>query len=103
VRAAWHSELRSYMIAGAAKGRWVAIERVVDAAVPQAQARRRKLAAASIRYHLSASTWHYYRFVFRFTIDEAIEAVEEVIDAQLASLGKPRATRNPPTRRVGRR
>ena len=37
---------------------------------PNAPEARRKIAAANIRYFLSGTTWHYYRFVFRFTLGE---------------------------------
>jgi AcrR family transcriptional regulator len=88
IRAAWHSELRSRIIATQARQRWQAIRRLVDAAAPRARERTRKLAAAGIRYYLSASTWHYYRFVFQFTPQETIEAAETAIELQLAALAR---------------
>jgi AcrR family transcriptional regulator len=86
VRAAWHSELRQHMIGTDAKERWQAIRHLLDAAAPRAPERRRKLAAATLRYHLSATTWHYYRFVFRLTLEETVEAAEMVVEQQLAAL-----------------
>lgn len=104
VRASWHSELRSHLIARASADRWVAIGKLIDAFAPHAPASRRKLATASIRYHLTASTWHYLRFVLRLTSGEAVECVEQVIALQLAALmRKPRGTRSSPTSPVAKR
>lgn len=87
VRAAWHSELRQHVIGTDAKQRWQAIRKLLDAAAPRAPERRRKLAAATLRYQLSATTWHYFRFVFGFTLPETIEAAELVVQQQLVALG----------------
>lgn len=84
IRAAWHSELRAHIIANQAKQRWVAIRKVIDGELPRASEQRRKIAAALIRYQLSATTWHYYRFVFRFSLEDSIEAAETVVRQQLA-------------------
>jgi AcrR family transcriptional regulator len=86
IAAAWHSELRAHVIATQAKERWVAIRKLLDSVAPAAPERRRKLAAATMRYHLSATTWHYYRFVLRLTLAETIEATETVIAQHLREL-----------------
>ncbi|MBK6008987.1 TetR family transcriptional regulator [Ramlibacter ginsenosidimutans] len=95
IRAAWHSELRQHMIAKEAKERWLGIRKVLDAVAPRAPERRRKLAAATLRYHLSATTWHYFRFVLLLPLEDTIEAAELLVDQQLAGLaGKaPRPSR----------
>lgn len=87
VRSAWHSELRQHVIGTDAKERWQAIRKLLDAAAPRAPERQRKLAAATLRYQLSATTWHYFRFVFGFTLPETIEAAEMVVRQQLGALG----------------
>ena len=83
IRAAWHSDLRSHIIANQAKQRGVAIRKVLDGALPRAPEQQRRIASALIRYQLSATTWHYYRFIFRLTLDDSIEAAETVVRQQL--------------------
>jgi AcrR family transcriptional regulator len=103
VRASWHSELRSYMIAAVARERWVAISRLIDSIAPHAPAQQRRLVAASVRYHLTASTWHYYRFVMGLTLQDTIAGVEQLIAMQLAALERPAGRpRRPPTPRVAK-
>jgi len=83
IRAAWHSDLRSHIIANQAKQRWVAIGKVLDRELPRAPVQQRRIASALIRYQLSATTWHYYRFIFRLTLEDSIEAAETVVRQQL--------------------
>src|SRR5262249_43078014 len=45
------------------------------ATAPVAVGRGRKLVAATLRYLLSATSWHYYRTVLGFTMEESIDAV----------------------------
>ena len=91
ISAAWHSELRQHVIGKEARERWIGIRKVVDAAAPRAPERRRKVAAATLRYHLSATTWHYYRCVMQLPQEETIEAGEMVVEQVLAGLaGKGR-------------
>ena len=87
ISAAWHSELRQHVIAREARERWVGIRKVIDSAAPRAPERRRKVAAATLRHHLSATTWHYYRFVMQLPLDETIEAAEMVVEQVLAGVG----------------
>jgi AcrR family transcriptional regulator len=87
IRAAWHSELRQHIIGKEANERWLGIRKVLDAAAPRAPERRRRLAAATLRYHLSATTWHYFRFVLQLPLEDTIEAAEMLVDQQLAGLG----------------
>lgn len=87
ISAAWHSELRQHVIAKEARDRWVGIRKVLDAAAPRAPERRRRVAAATLRHHLSATTWHYLRFILDLPPDETIEAAEMVVDQVLAALG----------------
>ncbi len=87
-RAALHSELFDRMRLTAAQERWRAISALVDAFAPQRSERDRKLAAANIRYLLSATTWHYYRYYFNFSLKDSIGAAEQAIAQFLAGLGQ---------------
>jgi AcrR family transcriptional regulator len=84
--AALHSELFHRMRETEARVRWKAIGQVVDQAAPRQSERVRKIAATNIRYWLSATTWHYYRFYFGFTLEESIAAAETAIRDHLAGL-----------------
>jgi AcrR family transcriptional regulator len=86
MRAALHSELYDRMRETAARARWEAVRRIVDAHAPGRSDGERKIASANIRYYLSASTWHYYRFYFDFTLEEAIRAAESSIRQSLDGL-----------------
>jgi AcrR family transcriptional regulator len=90
VRAALHSELFHRMRETGAKTRWVAIISAIDEAAPERDRGERKIAAANIRYFLAASTWHYYRFYFGFSLKETIACAEAAIGQALDSLEKPR-------------
>jgi AcrR family transcriptional regulator len=85
--AALHTELFHRMRETQAKARWAAVRKVVDAAAPRRSERERKIAAANIRYYLAASTWHYYRFYFNFTLEESIACAEAAIRNALGGLG----------------
>ena len=87
-KAALHSELFPRMRDTQAKRRWVAVCKVIDAHVPRRSERDRKLAAANIRYFLSATTWHYYRFYFDFSLEETIACAEIAIRQAIEGLGK---------------
>jgi len=86
MKASLHSELSDHMRAGEAKQRWIAVGKLIDAYAPRAAEQRRKIASANIRYYLSGSTWHYYRFVFRFTLDDTIACAEAALRQSLDSL-----------------
>ena len=82
----FHTELFPRMKAGAAQQRWVGISKLLDREFKKAPPRARKIAAANIRYFLSGATWHYYRFVFRFDLEETIACAETAIGQALAGL-----------------
>lgn len=90
VRAALHSELFHRMRETGAKTRWVAIGAAIDEAAPERERSERKIAAANIRYFLAASTWHYYRFYFGFSLKETIACAETAIEQALDALTKRR-------------
>lgn len=88
VRAALHSELFHRMRETQAKTRWLAIRSLLDAAAPERSDRERRIAAANIRYFLAASTWHYYRFYFGFSLKETVACAEAAIGQALDALAK---------------
>jgi hypothetical protein len=44
--------------------------------------------SANIRYFLSAATWQYYRFVFRFSLEETIACADTAIGQALGGLAR---------------
>src|SRR5437868_3162739 len=86
MKASLHSELSDRIRATEAKHRWIAVGKLIDAYAPRAPEARRKIASANIRFYLSGSTWHYYRFIFRFTVEDAIACAEAALRQSLDSL-----------------
>jgi AcrR family transcriptional regulator len=86
MRASLQSELSNHIRATFAKERWIAVGKLIDAFAPRAPEPRRKIASANIRFYLSGSTWHYYRFIFRFTLEDTIACAEAAIRQSLDSL-----------------
>lgn len=87
--AALHSELFDRIRDSVAKERWARIRALVDAWAPRRSERARAFAAAHIRYVLAATTWHYYRFYFGFSLEDSIAAARAVIEQTLAGLKPP--------------
>jgi AcrR family transcriptional regulator len=79
VRAALHTELFDRLRNAQAKHRWVAVRALIDAHAPRRPERDREIAAANIRYHLSASTWHYYRSYFGLSLELTIACGETAV------------------------
>jgi AcrR family transcriptional regulator len=86
-KAALHSELYNRIRSTDAGRRGAAIRALVDQAAPERPERERKLAAASILYHVIAATWHYYRFYFGFSPEETVAAARAAIAQSLVGLG----------------
>lgn len=78
-KAALHTELFPRMRNEQARRRWESVRKVIDAHAPRRSEHDRKLAAANIRYFLSATTWHYYRFYFGFGLNESIECARTAV------------------------
>jgi AcrR family transcriptional regulator len=83
-KAGLNSEISSRMRGAVAKDRWVAVAAIIDDAAPQRGAHERKIAAANVRYLLSATAWHYYRFNLGCTLEESIDCAETAINLALA-------------------
>jgi AcrR family transcriptional regulator len=88
VKATLHSELFSRMRESQARTRWQAVGRLIDELAPKRSARDRKIAAANIRYYLSATTWHYYRFYFGFDLEDSIACAEMAICQTIEAIGR---------------
>lgn len=89
-RAALHTDLFHRMRETHAKVRWTAVQAIVDAAAPRRSERERRLAAANIRFYLAASTWHYFRSYFRFSLEDSIACAEMAIRQSLDGLSARR-------------
>jgi AcrR family transcriptional regulator len=85
-KAALHTELFHRMRNTQAQRRWAAVCALIDKEFPRRTARERTIAAANIRYYLSASTWHYYRFYFSFGLEETIACARSAIQQTLVGL-----------------
>lgn len=77
--AALRSELFDRIRLSVADARWRAIRALLDEHAPHRAERERMLAAANIRYLLAATSWHYYRFYFGFSLADSVAAVEWAI------------------------
>jgi AcrR family transcriptional regulator len=87
-KAALHSELFPRMRETQAKARWAAVRKLVDGYAPRRPDRERRIAAANIRYFLAATAWHYYRFYFRFSLEDSIDCARTAIRQSLQGLRK---------------
>lgn len=84
--AALHSELFHRIRNTAAKQRWAAVAKLLERHAPAASAQALKVACANIRYFLSATTWHYYRFNFGFSLEDTIACAETAITQSMEGL-----------------
>jgi len=92
-RALLHTDLVDRARALQASARWKAVAKLLDAAAPGSAVEARRVAVANICYHLSASSWHYYRFQFGFSLEQAIASTETALRQALAALGIDGAAR----------
>jgi len=86
IKAALHSELFDRIRSAPAQQRWLAVGKLLERHAPKASPRERKLATANIRFFLSATTWHYYRFYFGFSLADTIAAAQIAIRQALAGV-----------------
>jgi AcrR family transcriptional regulator len=90
-RAALRPEVFVRMRDGVAAQRRTAIQSLVDVGFAQVPTEERRLAAANIRYLLSATTWRYYRDNFGFTPEEAVRSVQTAVRHTVAGLALAQA------------
>jgi AcrR family transcriptional regulator len=86
VIAGLHSELFDRIRETAAKTRWSAVRRIVEDYAPKRPPRERKIASTNISYCLGATSWHFYRFYFRLSLEDAIACADTTIALSLDSL-----------------
>ncbi|MGZ5182197.1 MAG: TetR/AcrR family transcriptional regulator [Ramlibacter sp.] len=102
IRAALRSELFDRIRESVARERWRAVKSLVDAFAPRRPERDRMLAAANIRYLLSATSWNYYRSYFGFSLADSAAAAALSIQQSLDGLRPvPAKRRQDPARRDG--
>lgn len=87
-RAALHTELFHRMRETLARSRWNAVQDIVDRLAPRRAERERRIAAANIRFYLAASSWHYFRFYFGFSLEDTIACAETAIRQTLDALAR---------------
>jgi len=87
-KAALHTDLFERMREGVGVERWRAVQSLLDAHAPHRTARDRRLAAANIRYYLAATTWHYFRFYFGFSLQETIDAAETAVGLVIEDIAR---------------
>lgn len=86
VKSSLHTELFERMRRGLGIERGQAIQAIIRAYAPERSDRDRKIVAGQIRYYLSASTWHYYRFHYGFSLEETIAAADLAIRLALQEI-----------------
>jgi AcrR family transcriptional regulator len=87
IKAVLHSELYHRIRNADAEQRGVAVRKLLDSLAPKRPERERRLAAANIHYHITASTWHYYRFYFGLSFEDSVECARMAIGQATAALG----------------
>ena len=86
IQASLHSDLFVRILGTESKRRWLAIRKILDRAAPKSPDRSRKIAAANIRYFLSATTWNYYRSVLALTLEDTIACAQTAIREAISGL-----------------
>ncbi|MBH47112.1 MAG: hypothetical protein CME71_02975 [Halobacteriovorax sp.] len=66
--------------------RWQEIEKLIHRSYPGRSKSVKKMVAANIRFLLSASTWHYYRFILELSAQMTVQAVTMSVCSQLEIL-----------------
>lgn len=84
--AALHTDLFHRMRVIHAHPRTTAVRKLLDELAARRTERERRIATANIRHYLQASTWHYYRFYFGFSLEDTIAAAETAIRDTLVGL-----------------
>jgi AcrR family transcriptional regulator len=86
-RSALASEVFARLRDGPAARRWQAVQRMLDNSLPALSANDRAMAAANIRYLLTATTWNYYRQQLGLTAEQTVCCVRQALSMQLHCLG----------------
>lgn len=86
-KAALHSELYHRIRDADGARRGISIRELIDRLAPGRSEKERMLTTANIHYHVVATTWHYYRFYFGFSLEDSIRSAEMAIEQALKALG----------------
>jgi AcrR family transcriptional regulator len=86
-RAALHPDLVARMRSSHWRQRWMAVQALIDTHAPQHGETERKIAATNIAYFLSASTWHYYRHQFGFSLRDTIACARTAVQQAMEGVG----------------
>jgi AcrR family transcriptional regulator len=81
-----YSELYSRVRKGM-QARAVALRDLIDRLAPRRPEHERRLVAANVAYHLIATTWHYYRYYYGFSLQDSVESARLAIVQSLQGLG----------------
>jgi len=88
VQAALHTEIFGRIRQVVARERWQAVRALIDEHAPERSESSRKIAATNISYYLSATTWHYYRYQFELSLEDAIESATCVVNLVVDDIAK---------------
>ena len=86
IKAALHTEIYQRMRQLQNQARAEAIDGLLAQHAARRDERDRRLASANIRYHLTATSWHYYRFYFGLSAEDTVACAEAVIRQTLDGL-----------------
>ena len=87
IKATLRSELYDRIRTKDAEDRRISLRRLIDRLAPDRTEQERSIAAANIHYHVIATTWHYYRFHFGFSPEQAVACATSVVRQALLGLG----------------
>jgi len=88
VQAALHTEIFGRIRQVVARERWQAVRALIDEHAAHSSESSRKIAATNISYYLSATTWHYYRYQFYLSLEDAIECATSVVHLVVDDIAK---------------
>jgi AcrR family transcriptional regulator len=87
ISASLRSDIFSRIRGTTVRTRFAAIRKTIDEAARRATLQARKVHGANVCYFLGASTWHYYRFTFRYSFEDTVECADTAITLALDALG----------------
>ena len=88
VLAMLNSELYQHVFGSKAQDRLLSIKALLMKTYPDCSEQKLKMTAANIRYYLSASSWHYYRYNYEFDLETTIKCAELAIQQAISGLTK---------------
>jgi len=86
ISASLRSDIFSRVRGATVRTRFAAVRKVIDEAARRATPQARKVHGANVCYFLGATTWHYYRFTFRYSFEDTVECAQAAIALSLDAL-----------------